>query len=362
MFLNICLLILVLNLGLFIIFKIKDAAATLNNPVAKKYDAVDLTVVYPDLDKQAINDLLNETWSRPLLYAPFLQFKERPYKGHYVNVSEDGFRVTANQGPWPPDPTHFNIFLFGGSTLFGYGLPDDQTIASYLQELLMAKMGREVRIYNFGAAFYYSVQERILLEQLLIAGFIPDMAIFVDGLNEGQETPFYTGRLQELFEQSNNPSPETTSEHILELLNRLPMARVAEAVRYRTKTMSGPVSYPPPPPEVDPEFFALRYLEHKKGIEALTATYDFETIFVWQPIPFYHYDLQYHVFMGEEEDKSFYLNMAELHQAQKVGDNFIWCANIQEGLQKPLYVDNVHYTAELSKMVAACIAESLPTP
>ena len=69
----------------------------------------------------------------------------------YINVDENGFRMTKNQGPWLPSPKYFNVFLFGGSTTFGYGIPDHQTIASYLQEFLsIVPLGKEARVYNFG--------------------------------------------------------------------------------------------------------------------------------------------------------------------------------------------------------------------
>jgi hypothetical protein len=83
-----------------------------------------------------IRELLRETWNRGYAYEPFTYFKERPFTGKYVNVDPHGFRVTKEQGPWPPDRNRDFIFLFGGSTSFAYGLPDDQTVASYLQESL----------------------------------------------------------------------------------------------------------------------------------------------------------------------------------------------------------------------------------
>src|SRR5712692_403554 len=107
-----------------------------------------------------------------------------PYAGRYVNVTESGFRLTKNQGPWLPDRTKYlTIFLFGGSTAFGYGLPDGETVASYLQEFFSSCCpSRPARIYNFARGGYFSSQERVLLEKLIVAGFIPDMAVFIDGL------------------------------------------------------------------------------------------------------------------------------------------------------------------------------------
>lgn len=173
---NTLVFLVLLNAALFLGFKAYDHFSP--NPVSKKYGHSKLVPLYQDLSEREIDDLLKETWSRPVVYEPFTQFKERTHEGRYVNVSNDGFRLTRNQGPWPPRSTSLNVFMFGGSTTFGYGVADDQTIASYLQEYLAAKLERDVRVYNFGRGSYYSTQERILYEQLLTSGFNPGRGDF----------------------------------------------------------------------------------------------------------------------------------------------------------------------------------------
>jgi hypothetical protein len=37
------------------------------------------------------------------------------------------------------------------------------------------------------------------------------------------------------------------------------------------------------------------------------------------------------------------------------GENFLWCADIQESLAEPLYVDKVHYTAKMSRLIATTV-------
>ena len=194
--------------------------------------------IYPELSEEDINDLLIETWSRPYIYEKFTLFKERPYKGRYVNVDKEGFRITKNQGPWPPKNENFNIFLFGGSTTFGYGLPDDQTIASYLQEFLSNRLKQEVRVYNFGRGSYYSQQERILFEKLLFSGFIPDIAIFIDGFNDIyliEGNPAFSKR----FEQFDFGTKQGENDASLEskLINKLPMIRLAKLYLYNLKML-----------------------------------------------------------------------------------------------------------------------------
>jgi len=329
-----------------------------SNPISRNYRDLLLKKVYFQLSDAEINDLLNETWSRPHIYEPYTQFKERPYKGAYVNVNENGFRITKEQGPWPLDPHNFNIFLFGGSTTFGYGVPDNQTVASYLQGFLSEVLKRDARVYNFGRGHYYSTQERILLERLLVSGVIPDMAIFIDGLNDfysHSDEPHYTDHFKEFVENR-------TRADLLRLLKRSMVFRTAISIKRRMdKVMIEQDSYK--------DAFIVtsvveRYLENKQLTEAITAIYGTQPIFVWQPAPTYKYDLNYHLFgqggFGRHGYSRYgYQYMARLKEERPIGKNFLWCADIQEHLQVPLYVDKVHYSAEMSAMLAHYITNSL---
>ena len=146
-----------------------------------------------------------ENWTRSYLYEPFTQFKERPNRGDYVNVDENGFRFSADQASWPPDPKKVNVFVFGGSTTFGYGVADLETVPSRLQEELREKFVTPVSVYNFGRGYYYSTQERVLFEKLLLSGYVPNVAIFIDGLNDFYQDidePLFTSRLRDIMEDA----------------------------------------------------------------------------------------------------------------------------------------------------------------
>ena len=175
--------LVIINLLVALVVTIGDKLTSAKNPISQKYK-IDLKTVYPGWDQNSIDELLDEMWHREYAYEPFTLFKERSYSGKYVNVSEFGFRKVAEQGPWPIDPAYFNIFFLGGSTTFGYGIADYQTVPSQLQHFLNQKVKRPVRVYNFGRGFYYQPQEMVLLVRLLSTGHKPDMVVFLDGLNE----------------------------------------------------------------------------------------------------------------------------------------------------------------------------------
>ena len=198
-FFNTALLVLFVGGIVFLVSRMKRKEEPHNpqNPL-EKYGLVKLRAAYPGRSRKEIVSLLTETWGRPLTYAPYTQFVETRHRGEYVNVAEGGYRKVENQGPWPPAKQNVNVFIFGGSTTFGYGVADSETIPSALQRKLRASFGARVCVYNFGCAFYYSTQERILFSNLLASGVVPDVAVFIDGLNEfghRKDVPEFTDQL-----------------------------------------------------------------------------------------------------------------------------------------------------------------------
>lgn len=371
---NIFIALVIVNLLLWVVFFVTGSLSVSEgtNAFIEKYGMSKLKQVYPKLSEKQITDLLNETWSRPYVFEPYVQLKERPFSGISVNVDGNGFRMIDNQGPWPLDPDSFNIFLFGGSTAFGYGVSDNETIAAYLQECLLDKMSSQVRVYNFGRGHYYSTQERILFEQLLTSGAVPDMAIFIDGLNEfyfSINEPHFTSRFRKFVDGACTPP---------KWISQLPMNRAARAIKRKIRHVTtkkkkkrecdskniagGEDRYQNDP--VRTASIVERYLKNKKLIEAAGIAFGVQPIFVWQPVPTYNYNDRNHVFAdaGYREhifSRYGYEYMAKYTKSNYLGKHFLWCADIQSGLKEPLYVDLAHYGSTLSKKLAETIVEFL---
>jgi len=374
--LNVLVFLVVANVALYVLFRVKDARTERRaaQEITRIHESSSLRTVYPGMDAEAISQLIHETWSRPYAYEPFTQFKERPFHGRFVNVSEDGFRVSKDQGPWPPDPDNYNIFLFGGSTTFGYGVPDDQTVASYLQAYLRGATSAPVCVYNFGRSSYVLEQERVLLEELLLAGHVPDLALFIDGLNEFAFPfgPAETKRLEAVFDSK----PDALDRW--GWIESLPMTRLAHysrrvvvsAASHRRRSdprNTEPTAAFDDGKYHDPEIIAgviERYLANKKLTEAVVREYGTHAVFVWQPIPLYKYDLHHHLFATSDFGSNFFARYGYRYMADRTDDaaaagNFLWCADMQESLAEPLYVDKVHYTARMSALVASTISGEL---
>jgi hypothetical protein len=366
--LNSFLLFVLINVILLAFFSINHPVP--DDPITAKYGSSAVRQVYPGVEPSEVVQLLKETWSRGYAYEAYTQFKEGPFVGQYVNVSEQGFRLSKEQGPWPPDSAYLNVFVFGGSTTFGYGVADDQTIPSWLQHYLSEKLRRPVRVYNFGRGWYYSTQERILYQQLVTSGFVPHIAVFIDGMNDfyyyGDE-PVFTKQLRAVI---RGDKPKESSEWVY--ISDLPIARFARGLRRRIGRLTSSIDVDRlttlDPATLFPEDYndrplleavINRYLRNKNMIEAISARFNVESVFVWQPVPTYGYDFRSYPFREGGFEKHTYTRFGYqlmARQKERLGNNFLWCADMHDGIEPPLYVDKLHYSPVLSRLFAERIA------
>ncbi len=334
---------------------------------------IDLTSVYPDLSMDQINEMLGEIWNRPYAYRAYTQFCERPFRGKYVNVSDVGFRGNGRELVWPPNyDTDFVIFVFGGSTTFGYGLPDSQTVPAHLERNLNSRSPkRAVKVYNFGCGYHFSTQERVLFECLIADKHLPHLAVFIDGFND--------------FSQADYGDPRFTYDLGLYLDDRCQeiwtnSGRITMGRAFRNLVDSLPVSAPlgvrmslagraPPPrkrfaPDVLFSKIIDRYVTNKKLAKLVADGSGVKTLFVWQPISGYKYDRKHDLFgrfgLGKHAIcAKGYPAMAQYVSTHDMGKDFLWCADMQEQMAEALYVDRFHYTNKLAGLLAAKIADEI---
>jgi hypothetical protein len=111
-------------------------------------------------------------------YSPFMGWKTLPYQGETLVIEQSGFRRVI------PDNTNeaetiIKVGIFGGSTLWGEGASDEETIPS-----LIARQNPQYQVYNYGQLAYNSRQNLALLTNLYSSGDRLDIVIFYDGVND----------------------------------------------------------------------------------------------------------------------------------------------------------------------------------
>lgn len=338
-------------------------------------------VLWYDLQSfDEVKPMWDERYSAGTEFQSYVHFRQKPLVGRYRGVTEAGYRMSRKSGPWPPSPDNFNLFFFGDSTAFGVG-PYWATVASYLEDIMNEArfVDRPVFAYNFGQTSYVSSQEAVLFHNLISAGHRPDMAVFLDGLNDfcffdGQPSSWQL--LANHYDRVHDEHIERLAGHgivtqwvrIQEFLETLPLVRLFSA--WWTRATEAPIpEYKAPTGQVEekPESEAVlravmsRYILNMRQVAAVSADMGIVPIFVWQPIPTYKYDTRHHVFNPSRLDchvnsKFGYPIMARTEEKSVLGENFIWAADIQADLEEALYVDAFHYTAPMSKRIAEFVA------
>ncbi|MGH9175882.1 MAG: hypothetical protein ACRD1H_16070, partial [Vicinamibacterales bacterium] len=149
----------------------------------------------------------------------------------------------------------------------------------------------------------------------------------------------------------------------------LPMYQLARRVRARFYL--APVLEPQAEEELFQRVIA-QWIHNKQFIETIGRLYGSETAFVWQPIPAYKYDLDYHFLFTEQplqpgeripydDVGRAYARMNAMRPELERQQNFLWLADIQENKRENLYVDRIHYSAAFSREIAAHILAFLKT-
>ncbi len=244
--------------------------------------------------------------------------------------------------------------------------PDWTTIPSYLQAKLRGDRidGKSVRVYNFGRGAYFSTQERVLFQQLLLSKIRPDAAIFLDGLNDPIDGRPYTWQLLE--QTFATPKRRPWIHAVVDRLTQSPMGRAAAIIRdrYSPETPLLPTFKPEPSSRPELDGVIDRYIEHKRQVEAISCAYGIRPFFVWQPVPGYKYDLKYHIALDPTYGLGKFVRSGEIYaiaaeRRAEFGKSFLWLADIRTNLKEPLYMDAVRYNAKFSELIAARIATFL---
>jgi hypothetical protein len=114
------------------------------------------------------------------------------FRGKYFTV-ENGIRRTTGV----PAGASATLYLFGGSTIYNSEVPDEHTVASYLQRGLLERGFGRYRVVNFGVT---SVSTNQQLERLAMTTVAPgDTVVFYDGVNDVLQGVLYGNAGETIF-------------------------------------------------------------------------------------------------------------------------------------------------------------------
>lgn len=218
-----------------------------------------------------------------LEYHPFGLWRSRPFAGHTINVDAEGVRRTAHTRCQAGDRV---VWLFGGSTVWGFGSPDWETVPSLLARRY-EEGGRPICAVNYGEDSWRAVQGVVkLVLELKTTSRRPDVVVFLNGCNDVFTPFFLTGRADREWDfAQSKPWLDDLARRgggsfaFLGATNTVTLAR-----RVATR-LKGPGPWPGPKDparlarEVADDFFRNMDL-----VAALSRGYGFRYAFFWQPL------------------------------------------------------------------------------
>lgn len=287
-------------------------------------------------------------------YQPFRIWGANVWHGRYVNVDKSAagtvrrtINVAAGACSNPANPKR-KVWIFGGSTVFGTGVPDFATVASYLSQHLNEGSSACFEVTNFGVEGYVTNQEVIWLEEQLKRGLRPDAVIFYDGVNDAYQgcvspaDPFahlnleqISGRVEGRLQSRVDFLKDTYSFRIVRAL----VSRIRRAPPQR-----------PPASELAARAKATlaNYEANLAVVHAWGQFYHFRVIAFWQPafitgdkplVPFEQDLLRRRV----ADSNGWLRGMRKAYErAEKraaESGQFVFLGHVFDGVSKPLYLD-----------------------
>jgi lysophospholipase L1-like esterase len=303
-------------------------------------------------------------------YVPFRLWGVTEWHGKYINndlVAEEFWRRTINPGNCIGTNT-LSVWTFGGSTMYGRGVPDWATLPSYLSRAMNAGGQTCVVVSNYGVEGYVSEQELILLQEQLRAGGHPDVVIFLDGINDsmaqcppGPVTPHGGyATIKSRVEGSFSARLDFLKKSYAVLLTRELMARFRHGRSLTVQTS-----------EMQPRIMNVlsKYEGNMLLAKALADSYGFKLYSFWQPLLTYGHKplVPFEQRMASAEaagipaDNACLQMMAatfgEAERRASNEGNFIFMGSVFDSTKEPAYIDQGHLGPRGNEILAQAIAK-----
>ncbi len=302
---------------------------------------------------------------------PFRGWRMVEYEGKWTHANPEGVRAT-----WAPpgrvNSTAAKLWIFGGSTTWGFGARDDQTLPSWVSRLAH-KQGRPLQVTNYGTLAYTLMQEIAHLVQLLKQGERPDLVVFYDGVNDvyasyARGTP---GSVIDVLGTLETRRELTPLQQV-----RTGFLRFAQdhSALYQSVTILAAKGSPRPPvSETGAGWDEAALLDLAHGIaehhmeclhlvEQLARAYDFDFLSFWQPVTFtettLHPEEQTDPRVSDEGLGLLHRQVRDRLQ-ELAPDRLHDVSMALESRSDPVYLDYCHVSEDGNRLLAEIIWESI---
>ena len=257
---------------------------------------------------------------------------------HYNNIREKYEKSSKN----------YKIFCFGGSTTFGFYLPYNESYPHYLETLYS-----KTSIFNIGICGSDVTQSLYMYIDLLRIGLIPDMVVFLDGINEKQgyiqaRTGNINYNLQSnSYEMINNAYQGSQNKNLLNraqkyIFNKFDKSKVSEKQNLLKFVKNQ----------------SVEYVLSVEMIKKISSINNVECLFILQPTV---WDTLSHDYLLDNEELNRKAYLKKLYEEIILHDNKIFTLNKNtiKKLKPDMFFDWQHLTKDGNKILAKIVKDFL---
>lgn len=304
--------------------------------------------------------------SQNFQYSPFFVWERMETKGETVNILKDGVRITKDSSCKGKK----KIFMFGGSTMWGVGAPDWNTIPSELQQLLIQSGKTGYCVVNYGENAFVSTQNLLRLQKLIQTNDIPHLVIFYNGFNEiasGHQTK-KAGMHQnfsEIAEKLNTGSNIRRRKEIrpIEILQYLMPNTYSYLFVYGRHQNFEELSFP----KELPLQLAFQMNRDFEMVNALGEKFGFQSYFFLQPTLFEKKSwTSFENEVSKEVPKNFsdllketYIELRKVYSGNSSSLRMKDISATFENNKEEIFIDKVHLVPEANRKIAEEILKSI---
>ncbi|HUR10042.1 MAG TPA: SGNH/GDSL hydrolase family protein [Flavitalea sp.] len=286
--------------------------------------------------------------SNKFRYTPWIEFSNIDYTGKYVNI-QNGMRSTVPDHIFPSGSKDtIDIYFFGGSTMFGFNVSDEETLPSQFVRLYQQQYptGKSIRVQNFGTPTYYSYQELMQYAQLIFKGHRPDVVVFLDGVNDFwfvrasyYNQSYFSFVPRQVFDENLLNGGKFQFRDSSQFMYRDPVGISKKAVD---------------------SMLVLNYFSNLRNMEMLAGITGATPFFFCQPVPFYKYpNQQKDPICFHDQHTRYDVIYPEIEKNQDRIKNFTFLGNMLTQEKGYPFVDGLHYSPAFTGKISQAILDKV---
>lgn len=286
--------------------------------------------------------------SNKFVHEPWVEFRNKDFNGNYMNMQRSLRRSSPEAFYNPSSSDTIDIYFFGGSTMFGFNVLDYETIPSQFLQLYKKQFpnGKSIRVYNYGTPMYYSYQELILLSNLIYNNHHPDIAVFLDGINDfwfATASYYRQSYFSYIYRQVFNRGLRSKGEF--------------QFIDTASNMYMDPKNIPL---NEYNEKLVFNYFENLENIKMMCELSGTKPYFFVQPSPFYNYKNQQNDPICFKDTNTRFNTIYPIVKNRGNGyTDFIFLGDMLENEKGFPFIDGLHYSPSFINKIASRILDKM---